>query len=148
MLHDPLHSTVIINSGKKQPRNRKLKRYGRNAAAAYASGKILCDRGISDTCGIDNDTVKGRKIRELYDVIFTGIIFFIFTEIAEAVEEIQVGIQAAGIQILPDPSEPGICDFADPSVCDNCYFFHFKTPQKLLIITERYYSNSEGYVQL
>ena len=60
----------------------------------------------------------------------------------------QVGIQAAGIQILPDPSEPGICDFADPSVCDNCYFFHFKTPQKLLIITERYYSNSEGYVQL
>lgn len=122
------HGFGVVDSGICQSWMFLQERDSRNFAGLYPGHDPVYDLSVCNRSEIQDDTIEVFQTWKVIDVVFSLIIFFVFTEVSKAVEDIEVCVQLVFLEVLPVTDDPGTGDVALPSVSDKCYFFIVKIP--------------------
>ena len=132
MFHQYAKIRQVVKPGIIESRKVFQKGNGRNTGFADSGEKTFFERSIGDIGKIQDDSVKGTKIRKSGDIVFTGIIAFIGVEIPETLKDIQICIEMVLGGIAAVSLNPGVGHIAFPAICYTRDFFHYKITPSII----------------
>ena len=132
MFHQYAKIRQVVKPGIIESRKVFQKGNGRNTGFADSGEKTFFERSIGDIGKIQDDSVKGTKIRKSGDIVFTGIIAFIGVEIPETLKDIQICIEMVLGGIAAVSLNPGVGHIAFPAICYKRDFFHYKITPSII----------------